>query len=84
MLHLTYRIFLRSCSLVLCLFLLGCPNGPDITVCLIDANNFQLACSDPNGKKFTRPITISDNYVCMSPNDTRTLVEYCKLSKDDD
>ena len=72
------RLQLFSVLLVLPFFLLGCKEGPKVSVCIVDADNEVLQCRDPKGKIFALTMNGANNYVCMSPNDTEALLNYCK------
>lgn len=56
----------------------ACSTGPRITVCIVDANGNALQCTPPEGASFSKPISESENYVCLSPSDTQTLFTYVK------
>lgn len=70
--------------LILSLFLLsGCPGGPTVDVCISSADKAHgLDCVDKKEKPFILPYEGSRNFVCFSPNDARTLFEYCRLNKE--
>jgi hypothetical protein len=55
--------------------------NPRLTYCVIDcadpARHCEMQCSDGDWS-VTWPIT--SNYSCLSPQDTRTLLRYCKIS----
>lgn len=53
--------------------------GPRVTLCLVDAVAGTMECADPDKNTFTIPIGQADNYVCMSPNDMETLLEWMAL-----
>lgn len=64
--------------LIFLLSFVGCKHAPLLTVCLINAEQNTLECSDANNQAFTLPIESADNYVCMSPEDFKTLLDYAK------
>lgn len=51
---------------------------PQVTICVLDNNNQALQCADPEGQKFTLPMSQADNYVCISPDDTKQLLDWVK------
>jgi len=55
----------------------GC-SGLKVTVCVIDAQGNLLQCSPPGEASYSIPIQQADNYVCLSPDDTQTLLNYLK------
>lgn len=56
----------------------GCKQGPPLTVCLINAADRTLECSTAEGKSYTLLLGEADNYVCMSPEDFKTLLDWMK------
>jgi hypothetical protein len=64
----------RKLWLSLFVVLASCNNGPDVTVCLVDAKNQTLECSNADGKKATLKLDDADNFVCFSPTDTERLL----------
>lgn len=58
-------------------FVSGCQTV-QVTVCVVNAANNSLECSDPDGKASTLPLKSADNYVCFSPKDTERLLRACK------
>jgi hypothetical protein len=56
----------------------GCASGPKVTVCVVDANGNTLECSAPDGSQYSKPVSESDNYLCLSPDDAQTLFNYLK------
>jgi hypothetical protein len=65
----------RNLWLVLFIALVSCNNGPDVTVCLIDAQHNTLECSDSDGHKKTLRFEDAENYVCFSPRDTERMIK---------
>lgn len=51
---------------------------PQITVCVLDHANQALQCARPDDSTFTLPLPQADNYVCMSPDDTKLLFDWVK------
>lgn len=56
----------------------GCKHGPELTICLINSKDNALECSDASGKAFTLPLPDADNYVCMSPEEFKTLLDWMR------
>ena len=52
---------------------------PQVTVCVLDNANQALQCAKPDGETFTLPMPQADNYVCMSPDDTKQLLDWIKV-----
>lgn len=69
----------HGCFVVLLslLFVSGC-SKLKITTCLIDSAHESLDCSDYKKNKSVILIQDTDNYVCFSPSDARTVYETCK------
>ena len=61
--------------------LVACKHGPDITICLIDPVNNALQCSDASGQALTIPIKDAENYISVSPDDFKKVLDYCKMTK---
>lgn len=53
-------------------------NGPDLTVCLLDPERQELQCATADGVVTTLPLPDATNYVCLSPNEFETLLNYMK------
>ena len=51
---------------------------PQVTVCVLDNANQALQCAKPDGATFTLPLPDADNYVCISPDDTKQLLDWVK------
>ena len=69
---------LRWLSLVSLLVVASsCRSGPRVTVCVLDPGHLSLECSDPDGNGYALPIESAENYVCLSPADTETLLKAC-------
>lgn len=56
----------------------ACGTGPKVTVCISDPVNSGFQCSPPEGEEFLLPYDKSENFVALSPKDTRTVLEYAK------
>jgi hypothetical protein len=56
----------------------GCAHGPKVTVCIVDAFGNTLECSAPDGSQYSQPVSESDNYLCLSPDDAQTVFNYLK------
>lgn len=65
-LYLSLGIGLSSCG----------PHRPNLTFCLIRADDGLLYCADPKGNEFTLRIDEADKYVCLSSRDQETLLQY--------
>lgn len=67
-------ILLSVCSLW------SCKNDLDVYTCLVDAANNGLDCvnAKTNHEMFV-PLPDADNYICMSPDDFETMINYVKL-----
>lgn len=69
----------NAALLLISLFLFaGCKQGPSLTVCLLNPANQSLECADPEGRNFTLRLIQADNYVCMAPEDFKTLLAWMK------
>lgn len=70
----------KSLPLLLTLLALsaGCKQGPSLTVCLLNPQDQSLECADPEGQTFTLRLIQADNYVCMAPQDFKTLLDWMK------
>ncbi len=49
-----------------------------VTVCVLNNLNQTLECAKPDGSTLTLPLLDADNYVCMSPDDTKQLFDWVK------
>jgi hypothetical protein len=56
----------------------ACAHGPKVTVCVVDAFGNTLECSPPEGAPYSQPVSESDNYLCLSPDDAQTMFNYLK------
>lgn len=65
----------------LSLLLGSCGSGPKVTICIVDSVNGGMQCVDPQDRAFFLSLQEAENYVALPPNDMRTLIEYCGLSK---
>lgn len=60
----------------------GCKGGPLLDVCISDPASAGFQCIAKDRKTtYYLPYDDSNNYVAFSPDDTRTLLEFCKLRK---
>lgn len=66
--------------LILLAFLNGCEHGPNVSVCIVDPNSNGFQCAKPDQTRYWLPFNSGANYVCTSPEDFRTVVEFCKLN----
>lgn len=55
----------------------GCKSGPKVTLCILDPEKGGLDCVTHDKKEYFQAFDVSTNYVCTSPDDFRTLLEYC-------
>ncbi len=72
----------KICSLAFlsaCASLSGCKDGPKVDVCISDPKHDQMACVDRDKKSYVLPYGQSDNYVCIMPEDLKTVLEYCRI-----
>lgn len=62
---------------------LGCgPGGPAVKICVSDPEREGLTCFD--SKTQAQSFLLykeSENYVCVSPNDFKTVLNFCKENK---
>lgn len=75
---------LKLSLLILAIFSLsGCGyQGPQIKVCISSPGENLFRCYDSlTNKESTMKIADTENYVCASPSDFKTLLEYCKQIK---
>jgi hypothetical protein len=54
----------------------ACKQGPEVTVCLLDVTNSQLACSDPDNNVLFIPFAQADGYIAMAPEDFQKILDY--------
>lgn len=52
--------------------------GPKVTVCVLDPVNQALQCARPDDSRFTLLLPQAENYVCLSPDDLKVLLDYAK------
>ena len=52
--------------------------GPNVTVCLLDADRQELQCAMADGTESVIPLPDAMNYVCLSPSDFSILLNYMK------
>jgi hypothetical protein len=57
----------------------SCKNGPNLTVCIVDALHEDLVCADSRGNQTIIAISEADNYVALSPDDFKRLMDWAKL-----
>ncbi len=60
----------------------SCKEGPRVDICLVDSTRNQMACSDRKKNPYVLPIKDADNMVCTYPEDLKTLLEYCKIRRE--
>jgi hypothetical protein len=68
--------------LLLCLFLFvgsSCGTGPKVTICLVDVASGGMQCNDPDDNVLFIPFAQADNYVAMSPDDFKRVIDYIRL-----
>lgn len=70
-----YRISLAAFSV---LFISACGSGPKVTICVSDPANNGFQCVDHKKKSFFLPYADSENYLALSPDDAKLLLDYCK------
>lgn len=65
---------------VILLSLSSCGSGPKIKVCLSSPEDNTFVCYDAQTEQHT-VINFADteNFICISPEDEKTLLNYCKL-----
>lgn len=67
--------------LIVCfIFTAGC-SGINVTPCISSPASGGMECSPPTGDSFNLPYDQTENYVCLSPSDARTLLEMAKRCK---
>ncbi len=60
----------------------ACADGPKIEVCISDPVNDEFSCYNAITNESRRiNFTETENYVCVSPADELTLLNYCKKQK---
>lgn len=57
----------------------GCDNGPDVTVCVVNAETVGLDCIDKEDKEVFIPLKEADRFLAFSPDDALLLIEHCGL-----
>lgn len=63
---------------------MGCPKGPDVTVCISDPLIEGFQCIDKENNSYELLYSESANYVCFPPQDARALFEFCALKGSND
>lgn len=56
----------------------SCKNGPEVVVCVVDAERSGLQCVRPDDTAFFLPLFDADNFVCFAPRDLERLLKACK------
>lgn len=64
--------------LPLAFIMASCLEGPKLSICVLDGKNQTLQCRKPNGDVFVLTTMGADNFMCLSPDDTEALLNYCK------
>lgn len=73
------KIFL---AISLVFSLTACGVGPKVTICVSDPSQKGFQCFDQRtNKSFFLVYDKSENYIAMSPADTKTVLNYCKQKK---
>lgn len=58
---------------------LGCNgDGPKVPVCILDAENMQLECSNAEGDRDIIPIEFAHGFACFDPDDFKEILDYVK------
>lgn len=76
-------LLLGTClSALLCLGFGGCKNGPDVTIYISDPKERGMEYSNDDGtvQGFV-PYEHTDKFVCFTPGDAQTLINFCGASK---
>jgi hypothetical protein len=68
------------CSL--CLFFIACSKGPDVFVCVNDIATKTMYCanSKDDSKTLDIPYDQTDNYVCLSPEHFKAVIDWSELN----
>jgi len=78
---------LRSCKTLLksfsLLLFVSCAGGPDIDLCASDGDT-GMDCVNKAGDSYFLLFKDSTNYICLSPNDARKLLQYCAVKDEPD
>jgi hypothetical protein len=71
-----------SATLFLSCSFLGCGDAPKVTVCVSDPANNGFQCHNyKTGVDSFLDYQESENFVAMSPGDSRRVLEYCKRKR---
>lgn len=73
------RLWLAGIILVLSLCALSCGHGPLIDVCVSYPPSGGLVCVDKQGQKYLKIYAETQGYVAFSPEDIKTLLNYCGI-----
>lgn len=65
--------------LILPLLFAGCKDGPKVTVCVIESKDSVLVCSDPVGRVSVLTLEEAENYIALSPDDFKRVMDYMRL-----
>jgi hypothetical protein len=69
-------------AFALCASALSCRSmGPRVTVCVVDYRSNGMQCVDPDDQASFISFEQAENYVCLSPRDTETLLKACRGAK---
>ena len=66
--------------LLLILFIVGCKEGPDVAVCIVDPDTDSLQCSK-DGQGFVVPIKDASDYYAIQFDDFKKVLDYCKIKQ---
>lgn len=73
------RLLTSLTLFAVCSLFVSCKGqGPLVTVCLLDPVANQLQCARANGSTNIIDLPDATNYVCLSPDDFQTLINYAK------
>lgn len=72
------RLVLWFALFVLSISAASCKHGPEVVVCVVDAERMGLQCVRPDETAFFLPLLDAENFVCFSPRDTERLLKACK------
>jgi hypothetical protein len=79
---LTLQELYRISFIVLSLTATACKSGPLIDVCVSDPLNGGLQCVDTKKNPYFKPYTQTENYFCLNPDDTKTLIDHCRFNRE--
>lgn len=74
---------LKGLLILSAILISSCSGGPGVFVCVQDVANKTLECAhSETNDKITLPYEKSDNYVCVSPDDFKAIIDWSKLRCD--